>query len=189
MDKVLNGLHESAVTYLDDIFLHNTLWENHLEYLSIVFQKLKGAGLRSSKGSAHSIVAVAFTWDFIVVSGEVKPMDCKVYAVRNSIQPKTKKDVHSFLRILGYYRKFISKFTTVATPLSDLTRKSMPKNVNLHSSHVQAFNNLTELLTQPTILVTSNLDLTFVLQSDAPAYGLTLFLVGHLALMCPHILH
>ena len=40
MDEVLSGLHEFAVAYLDDILIHSQTWEQHLEHLNMVFEKL-----------------------------------------------------------------------------------------------------------------------------------------------------
>ena len=46
MDKVLQGLHEFSVAYLDNILIHSLTWEEHLKHLDIVFNKLREAGLR-----------------------------------------------------------------------------------------------------------------------------------------------
>ena len=45
MDEILSGLHEFVVAYLDDILIHCQTWEQHLEHLDIVFEKLGEAGL------------------------------------------------------------------------------------------------------------------------------------------------
>ena len=45
MDRILQGLHGFAVTYLDDILIHSSTWEEHLEHLTIIFNKLREAGL------------------------------------------------------------------------------------------------------------------------------------------------
>ena len=40
--------------------------------------------------------------------------------------PRTPKEVKQFLGLIGYYRKFIAKFSDVAHPLTNLTKKDMP---------------------------------------------------------------
>ena len=45
MDRILQGLHGFAVAYLDDILIHSSTLEKHLENLIIVFDKLREAGL------------------------------------------------------------------------------------------------------------------------------------------------
>ena len=46
-------------------------------------------------------------------------------AVINWEQPKTPTEVRSFLRLAGYYRRFIQDFSKIATPLTNLTRKTV----------------------------------------------------------------
>ena len=87
----------------------------------------------------------------IVGGGLVKPMDCEVLAVKNFKQPKT---VRSFLGLYGYYKKFIPNFSTIATPISELTRKSMPKRVRWTSKCGKAFRELKETVTHAPVLVT-----------------------------------
>ena len=40
--------------------------------------------------------------------------------------PTTPKEVKQFWRLIGYYRKFIPKFSDVARPLTNLTKKDIP---------------------------------------------------------------
>ena len=96
-----------------------------MEHQDIAFSKLKQAGLTVKECTFASGKCIYL--GHIVGGGLVKPMDCKVLAVKNFKQPKTKKEVRSFLRLCGDYRKFIPNFSTITTPMSELTRKSMPK--------------------------------------------------------------
>ena len=68
--------------------------------------------------------------------------------------PKTKKDVRSFLGLCSYHRKFIPNFSSIATPLSNLTRKSMPKQVKWNEKCDKDFIELKEVLARAPILVT-----------------------------------
>ena len=99
-------------------------------------------------------------------------MECKVEAVKTFKQPKTKKDVRSFLGRCGYHRKFIPNFSSIATPFSDLTRKSMPKQVKWNEKCDKAFIELKEILTRAPILVMPDWTKPFILQTDASTFGL-----------------
>ena len=46
INKVLKGLHQFAIAYLDDIIIFSKDEEEHLEHLRIIFQRLKAAGLK-----------------------------------------------------------------------------------------------------------------------------------------------
>ena len=48
---------------------------------------------------------------------------CKLPEVSN---PKTKKDLRSFLGAVGFYREFIDRFSELAKSLTFMTRKGEP---------------------------------------------------------------
>ena len=41
------------------------------------------------------------------------------------LPPKTPKEVKQFLGLIGYYRKFVPRFSDLARPLNALTRKNV----------------------------------------------------------------
>ena len=93
MDEKLSGLHEFAVAYLDDILNHSQTWEQHLEHLNIVFEKLRETGLivkeRKCTFSSGSCEYLGhFVWN-----GTLRPMYCKVASVRDFNVLQTKEDM------------------------------------------------------------------------------------------------
>jgi len=58
-----------------------------------------------------------------VENGEIYPSPDKIRAVLNFPQPRTLKNVQSFLGLSGYFRKFIECYAVKAKPLSDMLRK------------------------------------------------------------------
>ena len=172
MDEVLDGLHEFTVAYLDDILIHSQTWDQHMKHLDTVFTKLRKAGLNVKERKCTFASGSCVYLGHVVGNGSVKPMDCKVSAVKNFREPQTKKDVRWFLGLCGYYRKFVPNFSTVAAPLSELTRKNMPKKVIWTTKCDQAFLELKEALTRAPILMTPDWTLPFILQTDASSTGL-----------------
>ena len=61
---------------------------------------------------------------------EVQPEPGKVRAVQEYPTPTTKKDVQAFMGLVGYYRRFIPQFASIAAPLTNLTRKSKSQAVD-----------------------------------------------------------
>nr|GEX23030.1 putative reverse transcriptase domain-containing protein [Tanacetum cinerariifolium] len=62
-----------------------------------------------------------------VINGNGIHVDpCKIEAVKNWKAPRTLTDVRSFLRLAGYYRRFIKNFSKIAKSLTILTQMSLP---------------------------------------------------------------
>ena len=123
MNHVLRGCQKFAQAYLDDIAVYSHSWSKHLQHLQEVFKRLQQAGLtvklkKCCFGQDHTCYL-----GHVIGGGEVQPDPEKVQAVRVYPEPKTKKDVRSFLGLAGYYWRFIPEFSTVATPLTQLIKK------------------------------------------------------------------
>ena len=52
----------------------------------------------------------------------------KIDSVVNWERPKSASDIQSFLGLAGYYRRFVQGFSSLAAPLTKLTRKNEPFN-------------------------------------------------------------
>ena len=163
MDHVLQGMHRFTVAYLDDIVIHSVNWEDHLDHLKQVFERLRAAGLCIKKKKCNFAVNNCVYLVPVVGGGEIKPMECKIQAVREYKQLQTKKQVRAFLGLCGYYRRFIPSFSTIANPLTELTRK-IRENIVKWNSHCElAFNSLKKALTQHPVLTTPDWENQFVL--------------------------
>ena len=78
----------------------------------------------------------------IVGNGEIRPVHQKVEAINKSPSPKTKKQIRSFIRMIGFYRKFIPHFAEILAILSDLTMKGKSNKVRWLPVHQKTFDSL-----------------------------------------------
>ena len=102
----------------------------------------------------------------------MRPMEAKVKAVKEFNQLKTKKDVHAFLGLCGYYRRVMATFSTIATPLLNLTQKEMPNRVIWTEQLEISFQELKDMLTNFPVLSTPIWGKEFILQTDASNSGI-----------------
>ena len=74
--------------------------------------------------------------------------------------PTTPKQVRAFLRLVGYYRKFIRGFAKIAKPLTLLTRQQV--KFDWTPEHQEAFIHLKEAIVQAPILHYPNPHKTYI---------------------------
>lgn len=107
-----------------------------------------------------------------VGSQTIQPKEILVQAVDRFPAPETKKQVRSFLGLVGYYRKFIPNFSERALTLTDLTKGNCSTKVKWSDQCEVSFQDLKEALKGRPLLVPPNWEKEFVLQVDASQRGL-----------------
>ena len=172
MNKVLAGHEEYADSFIDDVGIFSDSWAYHLEHLRLVFQLIRDAKLTARPSKCSLGFAELEFLGHIVGNGVIKPVQDKVTAIQEYPVPKTKKNVRSFLGLIGFYRKFIPRFSEVAVPLTDLTKKNLPNKVNWLDSHQKCFDQLKGEICKDSVLRSPDFHLKFILQTDASQSGL-----------------
>lgn len=82
-------------------------------------------------------------------------MQDKINAVQQAQRPRTKKQLRSFLGLVGYYRCFTGTlyFAAMAVPVTDRTKKEEPTQVRWGDAEEMAFNTLKQKLERESILL------------------------------------
>ena len=127
MDRVLQGLRGSrCLVYLDDIISFGTTFDDLLDNLTLIFERLRSYGLQLKSTKCHLFQAsVPFLGHVVGRSGlECDPR--KIEDVKTWPVPDCLKSVRQFLGFVGYYRRFIPSFADLAEPLVALTGKDVP---------------------------------------------------------------
>ncbi|XP_073721145.1 uncharacterized protein [Misgurnus anguillicaudatus] len=172
MDSVLNGVGEFAAAYLDDVVIFSTSWEDHLQHLKVVFQRIKDAGLTINPAKCALVKRETEYLGYVLGRGEIKPQIQKLRAIQSCPLPATKKQIRSFLGLVGWYRKFIPHFSTIAAPLTDLIKKVKPNQVQWTAPAEEAFTQLKAALSTEPVLRSPDFGKPFILQTDASELGL-----------------
>ncbi|GKC34100.1 putative reverse transcriptase domain-containing protein, partial [Tanacetum coccineum] len=93
----------------------------------------------------------------------------KIEAIKNWATPKTLIEVRQFLRLAGYYRRFIEGFSLIAKPLTKLTQKN--KKYEWGKEEDEAFQLLKQKLCCAPILALPEGTKDFVVYCDASLKG------------------
>ena len=156
--------------YIDDITVHSSSNADHVEHLRRVFTKLEAINMTLSFKKCH----FAFTSVKVlghIVSGLLMSVDMnKVKAIQAIPPPVNVGDVLSFLGMCGHYRQYIKDFSTIALPLSKLTRKG--EVFEWTEERQNAFVRLKELLMDAPSLALPDFEKPFILYTDASFIGL-----------------
>ena len=80
----------------------------------------------------------------------IQPLPSKTHAIQHMNPPTMPKQVRAFLRLVGYYRKFIRGFAKIANPLTLLTRQQV--KFDWTQEHQEASIHLKEAIVQAPIL-------------------------------------
>ena len=89
----------------------------------------------------------------IVSEGTLQPCKDKVNSILHAERHTTKKQVRSFLGLVGFYLQFIKNFSELAAPLTKLTQKGqINQDIKWGESQENAFNQLRKALVSKPIL-------------------------------------
>ncbi|XP_041421806.1 uncharacterized protein LOC121394536 [Xenopus laevis] len=172
MDRILRGHDSYCSAYLDDVVIFSPDWQSHLRHLDTVVSLIKSAGLTiNPKKCALGFTETRYL-GYILGNGKVKADKSKIKAIAEILPPKTKKEVRSFLGLVGYYRRFLPNFSEIAAPLTDLTKKNCKDQVIWNPQCEVAFQKLKDMLCTEPVLKSPNFDYRFIVQTDASEKGL-----------------
>jgi len=124
MELVMSGLtYDVCLVYLDDILVFSKTFDEHLERLATVFDRLDHYSLKL-KPSKCSLFQRKVSFLGHVVSGQGIECDQeKVATIATWPTPTSIAEVRTFCGLASYYHTFVCNFATKARPLHNLSRK------------------------------------------------------------------
>ena len=115
-----------VVVFIDDILVYSKTKEEHAVHLGLVLDTLrKNQFYAKLKKCAFWLSEVGFLGHVINENGiTVDPKN--VASVVKWRRPISVTEVRSFLRLAGYYQRFVQDFSIIAKPMTRLTQKGIP---------------------------------------------------------------
>ena len=114
VDGILRGSEEFTAALLDDIIVFSETWEQHLQHVREVLERLRKAGLTAKPSKCRfGMEVVEYLWH-IVGWGRVKLALSKIQAMKDFPRPESMTDVRAFLGLREYYRNFIPNYAEIA---------------------------------------------------------------------------
>ncbi|GJT84814.1 putative reverse transcriptase domain-containing protein [Tanacetum coccineum] len=143
MNKVCRPyLDKFVIVFIDDILIYSKTLEEHVEHLRLVLELLKKEKLYAKFSKYAS----------------------KIEAIKNWKALRTPSEVRSFLRLAGYYHRFIENFSKIAKSLTILTQKC--KTFDWGEEQELAFQTLKDKLCNAPVLALPDGPEEFVMYCD-----------------------
>ncbi|GJS63738.1 putative reverse transcriptase domain-containing protein [Tanacetum coccineum] len=155
----VSGYHQLRVREQDIPKMAFRTWYGHYEFQVMPF------GLTN----APAIPKVQFLGHVIDCQGiHVDP--AKIESIKDWASPKTPTEIHQFLGLAGYYRRFIEGFSKIAKPMTKLTQKKVA--FEWGDKQEAAFQTLGNKLCSAPILALPQGAENFIVYCDASHKGL-----------------
>lgn len=170
--RLLLDKSQNLYNYLDDVLAPTFDWQQQLTVLRDLFVRVRKANL-SIRPTKCSIGYFNITFLGFDVSAEgLKPASSLVDKMLRAPRPVSKKQLRSFLGLVGFYRRFVPHFASVAAPLTDLTKKGSPNTLEWGPAQQNAFVSLRKVIASEPVLCLPDYSKGFLLQTDACNEGI-----------------
>ena len=175
-------LNKFVLVFLDDILVYSRTLEEHERHLRAVLQRLADQKLYGKLSKCQfARQEVEFLGHFVGRRG-IRMVDGKVAAVENWPTPSCQKEVEQFVGLAGYYRRFIGKFSEIASPLTELcgtlrkdktgAKRAPPtKPFTWGDAQQRAFEQLKEAVASAPCLAIPDPKREFIVHTDASGYA------------------
>jgi hypothetical protein len=162
-------LDDFVLVFLDDILIFSKTLADHERHVRLVMDKLRAAKLYAKESKCEFFKTEVEFLGHIVGRDGVRMMQDKVQAISDWPTPSKVGDVRAFLGTAGYYRKFIRDFSSIAAPLTELTKDTV--RFDWGPAQQLAFDKLKSALQQGPVLALPDPDLPFVVHTDASGFA------------------
>ncbi|UYV80156.1 hypothetical protein LAZ67_18001842, partial [Cordylochernes scorpioides] len=163
-------LWKGTCSFQDDILVYTKTWQEHIELLSKVFDKLRQYNMKLKLSKCIFGRTEVKYLGHIISHNQLKPDPGKVKSIQDFPRPDTVKKVRQFMGLANYYRKFVKDFSKISFPLVRLTRKNQPFIWNEEVE--ESFAKLKMALSTKPVLAIYNPDYPSKVYTDASKYGI-----------------
>jgi hypothetical protein len=169
MNELLKGLNDFCLVYQDDVLVFSKTFKEHKMHIRAVLEKFREAGLTLiSKKCQFGKQFVKFLGHVVSSSGTGMNPE-KVSAIKSCPTPNTRRQLRSFLGMIGWYSNFVERYADLAKPLYELCKPS--RKFKWTPDANKAFQKLKNAIVHDLVLAHPMFGKPFVLRTDASNYG------------------
>jgi hypothetical protein len=166
----MDYLGKFVVVFIDDILIYSQSEEEHVEHLKMVLQRLREHQLYAKLSKYEFWIHEVLFLGHIINQDGLAVDPKKVADILNWKAPKDVRGIKSFIRMAGYYRRFIEGFSKISRPMTALLAKKV--EFKWTQKCQEAFEELKEKLSTTPVLVLPDVHKPFSVYCDASYTGL-----------------
>ncbi|KAA3466799.1 DNA/RNA polymerases superfamily protein [Gossypium australe] len=144
-------LDRFLVVFIDDILVYSKTDDEHDEHLRVVLQVLREKQLYAKLSKCEFWLKEVTFLGHVISAERIRVDPRKIKAVLDWKQLKTVSETSSFLGLVGYYQRFVERFSLIAAPLTKLLRKGV--SFNWTDLQQKSFEKLKTVLAEAPVLI------------------------------------
>ena len=118
-------LDQFVVVFIDDILVYSKDAQEHEHHFRIILQILRENQLFAKLSKCDFWLKEVSFLGHIVSAYGIRVDPAKIEAVVSWKPPRNVTEMRSFLGLAGYYRRFVQRFSVIASSLTRLLRKGV----------------------------------------------------------------
>lgn len=167
-----------ATAFFDDILLYSDSLSSHIQHLETIFQTLLQGQFYLKHAKCLFAQNQLEYLGHVVLGKGVEPEPSKVHAMVKWPSPTSVMELRAFLGLIGFYRKFVKNYASIAIPLTTLLCKDA---FEWTVASKAAFDLLKTAMTSALVLALPNFIEPFIVETDmsSNAMGVVLMQQGY----------
>ena len=121
MEAVVHGI-DNVIVYIDDLLLHSSTHEDHLELLDSVLGRLVQHNIKLNLAKCEFGSKNVAYLGFRLNEDGVRPGADKLKAVGSTPPPVSVHKIRQFLGLCTFFRSHVRNFAQISAPLTVLTK-------------------------------------------------------------------
>ncbi|GJU41443.1 putative reverse transcriptase domain-containing protein [Tanacetum coccineum] len=163
-------LDKFVIFFIADILIYSKNKQEHEEHLKIILELLKKEELYAKFSKCEFWIPKVQFLGHVIDNKGIHVDPAKIKSIKDWASPKTPTEIHQFLGLAGYYRRFIEGFSKIAKPMTKLTQKKV--KFEWGDKQEAAFQLLKQKLCSAPILALPEGSEDFIVYCDASIKGL-----------------